>query len=492
VDDGLFEIRILTVDPAFRGTVIAGLLMYGAFRWVEEYGASRIVAIGRQEVLPLYVRAGLQRLGMTIRSGSVDYELMSALIPQLRANLVNFGRVMKRTLPAVDWSLAVPTEPPPGIPHGGASHAALGVSPSRGLRAEVITADVLDAWFAPSPAVESALTSDPKFQAASSPPTYADELRRAIGAARGVDPAAIVTGAGLSDLIFRAIPRWVRRDSRVLLVEPQYGEYGHVLRGLIGCQTESLVLHQEGSGFADPTPLGQRLSSGYDLVVMVEPNNPLGCRFPPGSLVELLAGAPAQTLIWVDETYVDFADPGASLEAHAALSTNVVIGKSMSKAYALSGLRVGYLCAPPKLAADLWSVTPPWNISWPAQAGAIAALGDPDYYAERYGETAELRRELETRLADLPGIHPYPGVANFVLCGLDSLDAPTLVELSRRRGLFIRHFPSDPSLRWRAVRIAVKDRRTNDRIIDVLGAVLRSERSLAPERAQMLGTALEV
>jgi histidinol-phosphate/aromatic aminotransferase/cobyric acid decarboxylase-like protein/GNAT superfamily N-acetyltransferase len=483
VDDGLFEIRILTVDPAFRGTAVAGLLMYAAFRWVEEHGAARIVGIGRKEIISLYVRAGLRRLGMTVRSGAVSYELMSAPVTDLRANLRSFGGLMKRTFPAVEWSLAMPIERPPGAFHGGASYAWLGVSPSRGLRSEVITADVLDAWFPPSPRVESALATEPAFQAGSSPPTYAEELRFAIGAARGVDPARIVTGAGLSDLIFRALPRWVRQDSRVLLVEPQYSEYAHVLRGLIGCQTDSLVLQPDASGFADPAPLGQRLTAGYDLVVVVEPNNPVGCCFPPGALLEVLAGTSDRTLIWVDETYVDFANPGVSLEVFAAQSTNVVIGKSMSKAYALSGLRVGYLCAPPQLVEDLWSATPPWNVSRPAQAAAIAALGDPDYYAGRYRETAELRRELETRLAELPGVHPYPGIANFVLCDLEGIDAPTLVELSRRRGLFIRHFPTNPSLRWRAVRIAVKDRPTNDRMIDVLGTVLRAQRTIAPHLA---------
>lgn len=483
VDDGLFEIRILTVDRAFRGTAVAGLLMYGAFRWVEEHGATRIVGIGRQEIIPLYIRAGLRPLGMTVRSGAVSYELMSAPVADLRTNLRAFGGLMKRTFPSVEWSLAMPIDRPPGAFHGGASYARLGMSPARGLRSEIITADVLDAWFAPSPRVESALAEEPAFQAASSPPTYAEELRFAIGAARDVDPSRIVTGAGLSDLIFRALPRWFTQGSRVLLVEPQYSEYAHVLRGLIGCQTDSLLLQPDGSGFADPTALGQRLMAGYDLVVVVEPNNPVGCCFPPGALLEVLAGAPDRTLIWVDETYVDFADPGVSLEFMAARSTNVVIGKSMSKAYALSGLRVGYLCAPPKLVEDLWSATPPWNLSRPAQAAAIAALGDPDYYARRYRETAELRRELETRLAELPGVHPHRGVANFVLCDLEGIDAPTLVELSRQRGLFIRDFPTDPSLRWRSVRIAVKDRPTNDRMIEVLTTVLRAQRTPASHPA---------
>jgi len=480
VDDGLFEVRILTVDRAFRRSILAGLLMYGAFRWSEDHGATRIVGIGRHEILPLYERAGLRPLGITIRSGAVRFELIAATVAELRAANERFAKLAARASPGIEWSLSIPMERRPGAFHGGASHSHLGAQPSPEARAKIISADVLDAWFPPSPGVLSGLSGDLAFLSMSSPPTYAVELQRAIAAARGVNPSAIVPGAGLSDLIFRALTRWVRPGARVLLVEPLYGEYAHVLVQYLGCQLNSLTIDPAMGGFADPATLSRHLERGYDLVVLVEPNNPAGYRFPPGALLEILARAPKRTLIWVDETYVDFAEPQESLESFAARSENVVIGKSMSKAYALSGLRVGYLCGPSRLAKEAWAVTPPWNISRPAQVAAIAALGDPGYYAERYRETAGLRQDLEARLALLPGVRPRRGVANFVLCEFEGIDAPTVVELARRRGLFLRDFPTDPALRWRAIRIAVGDGRTNDRVIGILEKVLEEHGDRVP------------
>ncbi len=280
VDDGLFEVRILTVDAAHRGGPVAGLLMYAALRWVEDHGATRMVIIGRSEVAGLYERAGLRRLGRTIRSGAVSYELMAATIDDIRAGLPRFRRLLGRFPGRVEWSLTVPFERGPGAFHGGASHAALGARPSARRRGEVIAADVLDAWFEPAPAVVRALSGDAAFLAATSPTTYPTDLRNAIADMHGIKPESVAVGAGLSDLIYRCLPRWIDGSARVALIEPQYGEYRHVLGEHIGCRIASIWIDPGD----DPTP--QRLPSaivdgGYDWVFIVDPNNPLGYRFSP-------------------------------------------------------------------------------------------------------------------------------------------------------------------------------------------------------------------
>ena len=96
--------------------------------------------------------------------------------------------------------------------------------------------------------------------------------------------------------------------------------------------------------------------------------------------------APPATRVWVDETYVDYAGPGQSLEPFAARSENVIVCKFMSKTYALSGARVGIRAGPHQL-ESLRPLTPPWAVSLPAQIAAVKALEDPGYYAAKYEET---------------------------------------------------------------------------------------------------------
>src|SRR5207302_1441068 len=115
-------------------------------------------------------------------------------------------------------------------------------------------------------------------------------------------------------------------------------------------------------------------------------------------LKSALARVPNRTRVWIDEAYVEFAGADQSLEHFAAESENVVVCKSMSKVYALSGLRVGYLCGPPDLMGPLRSLTPPWAVSLPAQVAAVKALQYPSYYASRYLETSDLAGRLTDQL----------------------------------------------------------------------------------------------
>jgi histidinol-phosphate/aromatic aminotransferase/cobyric acid decarboxylase-like protein/GNAT superfamily N-acetyltransferase len=479
-DNGLFEGRILTVDPRHRTSVIATVLMHAARRWVEDHGGRQIIIIGRRELVRLYQRAGFRPLGHKVQAGAVSFELMTVSLDDNAEWRHDFKAVVRRIERSVEWGLAIPFERHPGAFHGGAAIGAIEVSSDGRVGPTTISADVLDAWFPPAPAVLAVLAESLEPMARMSPPMYADQLRDAIAAARGIDPASVLPGAGLSDLIFRALPGWVDASSRVLLIEPQYGEYRHVLQTVIGCQVDGVVVDPKESRHAarDFRGVQDHFRGGYDFIVLVNPNNPLGYRIPAPQLVEILSETPPGTVVWVDETYADFAGADTSVERFAATSHNVVVGKSMSKSYALSGLRVGYLCGPEHLLNGLWRRVPPWSISRPAQLAAIAALASSDYYVDRYDETARLRAEFEDELSRLPGLTPRRGTANFVFCDLleGEADAATLTERARERGLYIRDFPMDSRLRWHAIRLAVKDRSTNERIVQILADALAATR----------------
>jgi len=147
----------------------------------------------------------------------------------------------------------------------------------------------------------------------------------------------------------------------------------------------------------------------------------------------------------------------------------------MSKVYALSGLRCAYLCASPHLLEQLRAISPPWAVSLPAQVAAVAALQDDHYYAERYRQTDALRAQLGDALSSIPSIDLVPGRANFLLCHLpeDGLSAAVVDSRCRERGLFIRDASTmGASVGRHAIRIAVKERPTIDRMVNTLSRVL--------------------
>ncbi len=472
-DDRLYEVRLLTVLSPHRGRELATLLMYAAYRWVESHGGTRIVGIGRREVMDLYRRVGLQPVGFSTQSGAVTYDLVVGTIPLMRQKTVEFSAVLDRLEAHTAWRLPFPFRPPAACFHGGEFFSAIGEKFDRlERRLDIINADVLDAWFPPAPGVVAALQAHLPWLLRTSPPTDCAGLTATIAAARGVAPENILPGAGSSDLIFRAFRHWLTADSRVLILDPTYGEYAHVLERIIGCTVDRLTLDPEENFGVNPARLETALAGDYDLVALVNPNSPTGRHLPREELERVLRNAPLHTRVWVDETYVEYAGEGRSLEKFAVASENVIVGKSMSKVYALSGARVAYLCAGTHQLEALRAITPPWVVGLPAQVAAVHALQAPAYYAACYRETAALRENLAAGLRRL-GWKVLPGIANFLLCLLPAAgpDAATVVNRCRAEGLFLRDAARmGARLGPRAVRIAVKDAATNRRMLRILRA----------------------
>lgn len=475
-DQRTYEVRLLTVLPGHRRSELAALLMYAAFRWVESHGGSRIIGMGRREILDLYLRVGLERAGLSVQSGAVTYEVVQATLTTLRESMRKFAGLLQRLESHTDWQLGMPFHRPAQCFHGGAFFEAIGPCfDNVAKHREIINADVLDAWFPPAPTVVEALREQLPWLLHTSPPTACEGLVQVIASARGVEPDNILPGGGSSDLIFRALRQWLTPRSHALILDPTYGEYAHVLEKVIGCTVDRFPLLPDEDYEVNLERLEVALADRYDLVVLVNPNSPTGRHVSREALTGLLRRAPAGTRFWVDETYVEYAGPGQSLEDFAACSENVIVCKSMSKVYALSGARVAYLCAGPHQLEELRATTPPWVVSLPGQIAAVRALQAPGYYAERYGETDALRKQLADAL-ELLGLRTTPGIANFILCQLPSTapEAATVVKRCRAQGLFLRDASVMGSqLDNRFLRIAVKDAPTNERIVAILEDALR-------------------
>jgi histidinol-phosphate/aromatic aminotransferase/cobyric acid decarboxylase-like protein len=487
VDDGLYELRLLTVVERHRAGPVAMLLMHAAQRYLQQRSARRVMAIGRREVLEIYLKIGLERLGPSFLSGAVQYDLMAAKLDDIVRTVARFGPTLRGLQSRVTWDLdcsfthermngAPPSADAPNCYHGGAFFDAIGVGfETLGRRHEIINADVLDAWFPPAPAVVHELRDHLDWALRTSPPTQCEGLIDEISRARQVPRECLAPGAGSSDLVFRAFLRWLKPDARVLLLDPTYGEYQHVFEHVVRCQVDRLLLEPQRGFVVDLDQLAAQLQRRYDLVVLVNPNNPTGMHVHRRDLEPVLRDATPHTRFWIDEAYLDYFSPDESLERFAAASENVVVCKSMSKVYALSGARVAYLCGPRAWMQDLRTITPPWIVGLPAQIAGVLALREPDYYRARYAETRELHAELATSLERL-GMHVWRGVANSLLCRLPAGagDAAEFIAKCRPHGLYLRDVASMTTRPdSRMLRVAVKDRQTNELIAAIVGSVIR-------------------
>jgi histidinol-phosphate/aromatic aminotransferase/cobyric acid decarboxylase-like protein/GNAT superfamily N-acetyltransferase len=482
-DEGLYEMRILTVARPHRGTRIAAALMYAAGRWAEERSGVHLVAMGRIEVLNIYLKHGFKPLGHRIKAGAVTFELLSASIQQLRATVERRQSFYQKLEKELEWGLPFPFFKPPCCFHGGAFFDAIGTDfEALERRDTIVNADVLDAWFPPSPTALHSLREHLPWLMRTSPPTQCEGLRRAIARHRGVSEENILPGAGSSALIYLAFRQWLNRNSRVLVLDPMYGEYVHILEKVIGCQVDRMVLPRRDRYVVDIEELRARAALGYDMIVLVNPNNPTGQHIARHKLKEVLSCVPGSTRVWVDEAYIEYVGPDESIERFAAASENTIVCKTMSKVYALSGMRVAYLCGSIRQLSGLVPITPPWAVSLPAQVAAVKALGDSTYYQDRYRETRKLRQQLIEGLRGIGIREIVAGQANFVMFHLepDQPSAATVLSEARRRGVFLRDAsPMGCELGLRALRLTVKDEEANKRILATLERALSVRSSSA-------------
>lgn len=436
------ELRLLTVLRGTRGRGVSRALMYAAARYAMASGGSSVEAMARVEVLPLYLSIGARPASAELhRVGAVEY--VHVVVEELRL------------APPADvlWDLPCLPEAPAACVHGG-----------RGLETldpQGVHADVLDAWFEPAPAVLHALRQPADVR--TTPPARAETLVNAIAASRGIDPRGVVLGAGSSDLIYRCFFAWLTPRSRVLLLDPTYAEYAHVL-DTIGCRVTRLALDPARDFRLDPADVPP---GDFDLAVLVNPNNPTGVLCPSApDIVECLG---PDTLVWVDETYMDYAGREHSLCKAAQARPNLVVCTSLSKSHALSGLRVAYLCAHPATLEAIRARTPPWQVGRLAQRAAVAALENEAYYAARREDTAVLRRAMEAWLR-ARGWRVVPGAcANFVMCRPPpGLDARAAVEACAADKVYLRlvHAAGED---W--VRIAVRHAEDAVKVREALGAL---------------------
>jgi len=301
-------------------------------------------------------------------------------------------------------------------------------------RRHAICCDVLDAWFDPSPRAVEAFASL-GLEMRTSPETDGRGLIEAIAEAREIDPNFISLGAGSSEIMYRVLPS-LYGEGQAVILDPSYSEYPHLL------QRDGREIRRVGlcksNGFRVALDELIAACAGASLVILVNPNNPTGQALNRLELLELKASLASHAVLWVDEAYVDYCPAGTSVETDACKIEGLYVLKSLSKAYALSGVRAAYLVCAESEALEFVCKTPPWIIGTSAQAAAAAAVSDIEYYKSRWAENAVLLAEFCSDLQSI-GLSVYPGWINAVLVAVPpDRTASEWAHCLARNGLIVR------------------------------------------------------
>jgi len=302
------------------------------------------------------------------------------------------------------------------------------------------------------------------------PEPYAETFTAALAQYHNLDPEAVLVGNGATQLIY--LLAHVLRSSRVLLIAPLFSEYERAFRSS-GLLVEHFFLRPPTFALVLDR-LKNVLSTGYDALVLTNPNSPTGALMPRAQ-VEELAQLCRRTNTWliVDETFVDWVEE-ESLKQLAARNSHLMILRSLTKFFALPGLRVGYVIAQPKLIKRLRTRIEPWSVNAVAQEVARACVQDLSFVRRSRTFMARERPWLVAQLAALPGLGLFPSAANFFLVKITKSEL-TMLEFSRRLAednLLVRACGNFPGLGKQFFRVAVRTRPENQRLLSACATIL--------------------
>lgn len=223
-------------------------------------------------------------------------------------------------------------------------------------------------------------------------------------------------------------------DSIVVSV-PAFSEYA--LNGLVeGAEIREVPADFE-TGQYDFSALVKAVDETTRLVWICNPNNPTGTYESVEDIRKLVAAIPKETLVIIDEAYIDFVTSVAVPTARALLDEfpNVAIMRTFSKAYGLANYRVGYMMTPIELANYMQTIRLPYNLNTLSQVAAEAAFGDQEFVARTVSQNAEERSKWEILFDEL-GIHYYKSEANFIFFAAP--DAEGLADAWLKSGYQVR------------------------------------------------------
>jgi histidinol-phosphate/aromatic aminotransferase/cobyric acid decarboxylase-like protein/adenosyl cobinamide kinase/adenosyl cobinamide phosphate guanylyltransferase len=287
-----------------------------------------------------------------------------------------------------------------------------------------------------------------------------DEAVAAIAARHGREPGEVLPLAGAVEAFWLLAAAMAPR--RAVCLTPGFTEPELALRQH-GHAVERVVRDSERDFVLDP----ERIPPDADLVVLGNPNNPTGTLDPARRIAAL--ARPGRTLV-VDEAFIELVPGGPESLAGATDVPGLVVVRSLTKTFAIPGIRAGYLLGPPSLVTALKARRPPWAVSAPAFAALSACAQRPDAAADIAARVAARRAALVGGLARLPGVRTWPAVANFVLVRVP--DGPSVLEHLRRERIAVRPCGTFPGLEDDHMRIAVRRPEATERLLAALKRAL--------------------
>ncbi|MBE9180692.1 threonine-phosphate decarboxylase [Oculatella sp. LEGE 06141] len=307
-------------------------------------------------------------------------------------------------------------------------------------------------------------------------PNYGD-LRHALSQFHQVPMDWILPGNGSAELLTWAARELAELDA-VYLLTPSFSDYRRALAAFSANVVAqplpqfdaSSEIGSEGADFSISAPFTSLRRQSVGLLLN-NPHNPTGQLFSTSAILPYLEQF---ALVVVDEAFMDFLPPDQqqSLIDRVSDHPNLVVLRSLTKFYSLAGLRLGYAIAHPDRLQRWQQWRDPWSVNSLAAAAGAIVVQDTAFQHQTWTWVQQARSQLFAGLSAIPGLHPLPSAANFLLVQSQQSTTQLQHQLLKQRCILIRDCISFPELGDRYFRVAVRTEAENQQLLDGLAHCL--------------------
>ncbi|HZW20223.1 histidinol-phosphate transaminase [Noviherbaspirillum sp.] len=295
------------------------------------------------------------------------------------------------------------------------------------------------------------------------------ELKQAITAKYGVPQEWITLGNGSNDILELAAHAFVQPGQAVVFAQYSFAVYPLATQAVGG---RAIAVPAKNFGH-DLAAMAAAITPDTKLVFIANPNNPTGTFIPAAEIEAFLKKVPQEVVVVLDEAYNEYLAPEQQYDSVQWVKQypNLLVSRTMSKAYGLAGLRIGFGIAQPAITDLLNRIRQPFNVNSMAQAAAVAALTDAEFLKKSAQLNADGYRQL-TKAFDAMDVEYVPSYGNFVLIRVGTDDgAGARVNLALlKRGIIVRPVGNYGLPQWLRVSIGLPEE--NEAFIAALKQVL--------------------
>ena len=307
------------------------------------------------------------------------------------------------------------------------------------------------------------------------PDSNAFDLKAVLAQKFSVPQDWLTLGNGSNDILELAAHAFLQPGTSAV-----FSQYAFIVYPLAtqGVGARGIVVPATPAYGHDLPAMLKAIEADTRLVFIANPNNPTGSFLKPAEIEAFLVAVPANVVVVLDEAYNEYLAPEWRFDATAWVRRfpNLILSRTLSKAYGLAGLRVGYAIAQPELTDILNRIRQPFNVNSAAQAGAIAALGDQAFLDRSHAVNSAGYQQLTAGFEQL-GLQFLPSFGNFVLLRVgDDNKAGTRVNLALlKRGIIVRPVDNYGLPQWLRVSVGLPEE--NAALLAVLPAALDEARA---------------